>query len=251
MLVPTGVASGFTRKHVPFALLNRQQNQFIDPKYHPRRMQFKDPQNMTKDDLVALCKHICKRQEEHGVAAAFRFIGYYNGTEMVGAEYGTRADDDRAAIRARTEKEARAAGHRDIPGTRKGKEPAASGCDKSMPGPSDSPPPPVLSAGLRQGPGSNRQHKETAGAASGPSETTASAMPELTPVRRGFGLNAPRPQEPSTTSRTLRPKRVQVEPPTTPSTTPRTLRSRRDQLEPPTSQAPPQPLPRGRRKRIK
>ena len=73
----TVLASGQRKRRVPFALLSEHQHEFIERKYHPRGLELKDPHNMMKDDLLGLCNHIRKRQEDHGVADTFRFVQYY------------------------------------------------------------------------------------------------------------------------------------------------------------------------------
>jgi hypothetical protein len=79
---------------------------------------------MTKDGLVALCTHIWKRQEDHGVADAFRFLGYHDGQEMAAAQYGTRVEEKQAAIKAQKTKRARAAAYQAKASRSKGKQAA-------------------------------------------------------------------------------------------------------------------------------
>ena len=55
---------------------------------------------MTKDSLIELCNHICERQDKYGPEEGFRFKSYFDGKEMVEAEYGTREDEKRTAARS-------------------------------------------------------------------------------------------------------------------------------------------------------
>ena len=73
---------------------------FIDDCYVPTAFVWKDPRNLTKDALIELCNHICERQDKYGPEGGFRFKSYFNGKEMVDAEYGTRVDEKRAAARS-------------------------------------------------------------------------------------------------------------------------------------------------------
>lgn len=94
---------------MPFGALRDQQRQFIDPKYLPPGFHFEDPRNIKKELILKFCRHILERQAKVGVAEAFRFIKYQRGKEMVSAEYGTHADEERAAAKALKQKEAREA----------------------------------------------------------------------------------------------------------------------------------------------
>jgi hypothetical protein len=67
---------------------------------------------MPKSDILKFCKHVEKREKDHGVEDAFRFLKYWDGKEMVEAAYGTRVADERAAARAIKQSQARAAGKR-------------------------------------------------------------------------------------------------------------------------------------------
>ena len=64
---------------------------------------------MSKDNILAFCKHVQQRQEEHGVQDAFCFLKYYSGKEMIPAVYGTHEDEERAAAKAVRQRAARAA----------------------------------------------------------------------------------------------------------------------------------------------
>jgi hypothetical protein len=65
---------------------------------------WKDPRNMNKKSLSALSNHIRQRQDEFGASEGFRFKAFWNGEEMVEAEYGLRSDDDQAAARSQRQK---------------------------------------------------------------------------------------------------------------------------------------------------
>ena len=84
---------------------------FIESKYYPDSLEFewKDPHNMSKDNIISLCNHIRHRQNEHGADDIFRFHAYYNGKEMVAAEYGREVNVEIAAERARKQKASRKA----------------------------------------------------------------------------------------------------------------------------------------------
>lgn len=62
---------------------------------------------MTKDNIVELCNHIHKRQNDYGADEVFRFHAYFNGKQMVEAEYDRQVDDERAKLRASKQKAAR------------------------------------------------------------------------------------------------------------------------------------------------
>jgi hypothetical protein len=155
---------------------------------------------MTKEDLVALCKHIHTRQEEHGVADAFKFCRYEFKNKMAAACYGTRVDEDRAEIKARKEKEARAAGRRGKTSGRKGKEAAGGGSDTTVtrndPADSDcsvpSDPPPTRASSTAVGP-----------AASDRSSVPSDPPPTPEMARRSL-LKDPRPKPSITSTRRLR-----------------------------------------------
>ena len=85
---------------------------FIKSKYFPDSVEFewKDPHNMSKDNIISLCNHIRHRQSEHVADDIFRFRAYYNGKEMVAAEYGREVNVEIAVDRARKQKASRKAG---------------------------------------------------------------------------------------------------------------------------------------------
>src|SRR5277367_648155 len=101
------LASGFRKNHVPFGQLIGHTSQFVNPKYLPQTIAFKDPHNMTKEAIVELCTHIWERQQTHGVHDAFVFRQYADKGKMIPAEYGSRADQVRAAARAAKQKASR------------------------------------------------------------------------------------------------------------------------------------------------
>jgi hypothetical protein len=81
------LASCGKKKHVPFSMLEEDTHQFIAARYLPLQMTLKDPQNMTKGQIVSFLEHIEEREQRYGVQDAFRFNRYHNGMEMVEAEY--------------------------------------------------------------------------------------------------------------------------------------------------------------------
>src|SRR5271168_2451793 len=95
------LASGFRKNHVPFGQLIGHTSPFVNPKYLPQTIAFKDPHNMTKEAIVELCTHIRERQETHDT---FVFRQYADKAKMIPAEYGIRADEVRAAARAAKQK---------------------------------------------------------------------------------------------------------------------------------------------------
>ena len=64
---------------------------------------------MSKDNIISLCNHIRHRQNEHVADDIFYFHAYYNGKEMVAAEYGREVNVEVAAERARKQKASRKA----------------------------------------------------------------------------------------------------------------------------------------------
>ena len=101
------LASGFRKNHVPFGQLIGHTSQFVNPKYLPQTIAFKDPHNMTKEAIVQLCTHIRERQETHGARDAFIFRQYADKGKMIPAEYTSRADQVIAAARAAKQKASR------------------------------------------------------------------------------------------------------------------------------------------------
>ena len=85
---------------------------FIESKYFPDSVEFKskDPHNMSKDNIISLCNHICHHQSEHVADDIIRFHAYYNGKEMVATEYGREVNVEIAADRVRKQKASRKAG---------------------------------------------------------------------------------------------------------------------------------------------
>lgn len=64
---------------------------------------------MLKEHIVDFCKNIRNRQIQYGPQDAFRFRQYSDGKAMFSAEYGRRADEERAATRAGKQRDRRAA----------------------------------------------------------------------------------------------------------------------------------------------
>lgn len=104
-----GLASGHTKSQVPFTDLSKSPMEFIDTEYIPEGVIFKDPRNMLKQHIVDFCDNIRRRQIQYGTQEAFRFRKYYDGRGMSNAEYGRRADHDKAATLAAKQRERRAA----------------------------------------------------------------------------------------------------------------------------------------------
>lgn len=82
-------------------------SEFIDDEYVPAAFVWKDPRNMTKDSIVELCDHIRQRQDKYGSKEAFRFKAYFDGKNMVKADYGGRADDMQAAAKSQKQQKTR------------------------------------------------------------------------------------------------------------------------------------------------
>jgi hypothetical protein len=62
---------------------------------------------MSKEMILELCNHIRQRQDQYGAEDAFRFLSYFNGKEMVEAEYGRNAEDERAAAKSKKQRKSR------------------------------------------------------------------------------------------------------------------------------------------------
>jgi len=115
-LFGTELASGNTQERVPFGALQKNQRQFVDPKYHPVGFKFEDPRNIKKDTVLKFCRHVHQREVTYGITEAFRFLKVQRGKELEEVRYGIRADEERAAQKALKQKaarEARAAAKRD------------------------------------------------------------------------------------------------------------------------------------------
>lgn len=64
---------------------------------------------MSKDHIISLCNHIRHRQNEYVTDDIFHFHAFYNGKEMVAAEYGREVDVEIAADKAKKQKASRKA----------------------------------------------------------------------------------------------------------------------------------------------
>ena len=85
-------------------MLCKHTKDFIQSKYFPPKFVWKDPRNLTKNDIRQLCDHIRSRQDEFGADEGLRFHAYFDGNGMVRAQYGTRDDERKAAARANKQK---------------------------------------------------------------------------------------------------------------------------------------------------
>ena len=80
---------------------------FVDPKYYPKGFTFEDPRNIRKETILNFCRHVKARQDSFGISDGFRFLRYQDGKERILADYGTRADEERAVNRATNKRSAR------------------------------------------------------------------------------------------------------------------------------------------------
>jgi hypothetical protein len=105
------LASGKRFKSIPVKKFLENVEDFIESKYYPDSVEFewKDAQNMSKDQIISLCNHIRHRQNKYVTDDIFRFHAFYNGKEMVAAEYGREVDVEIAADRAKKQKASRKA----------------------------------------------------------------------------------------------------------------------------------------------
>jgi len=94
-------------KHVPFTRLASRSTDYIEDRYVPYEFVWKDPRNMSKETILELCNHIRQRQDQYGAEEGFRFLSYYNGKEIVEAEYGRNAEEERAAAKSTKQKKKR------------------------------------------------------------------------------------------------------------------------------------------------
>jgi hypothetical protein len=101
------LASGNRKRHVPFSNLVSNSTVFIEEQYVPQDFVWKDPRNLTKDAIIELCNHIRRRQDEYGPESGFRFASYFDGKNIIEADYSTRADEKMAAVRAKQQKKKR------------------------------------------------------------------------------------------------------------------------------------------------
>lgn len=62
---------------------------------------------MTKDAIVDLCNHIRRRQVEYGPEEGFRFHSYFDGKNIVMADYGAQTEHKKAAARSEKQKKSR------------------------------------------------------------------------------------------------------------------------------------------------
>ena len=91
---------------------------------------------MRKEQIIRFCRHVRQRQEKHGVTDAFRFLMYQNGKERAAADYGVRVDEERAAVRALNQQQARQEKKQEA--KRKGKQKATDG-EPARPNPNPNP----------------------------------------------------------------------------------------------------------------
>lgn len=68
-----GLASKKKKCQVPFSRIAKNQSEFIESKYIPRRMTLNDPRAMKREEIIQFFKHIETRQVSHGIQDAFRF----------------------------------------------------------------------------------------------------------------------------------------------------------------------------------
>jgi len=104
------LASGAKKEHIPYAHLMANTKDFVESKYLPGGWKFKDPRNMTKEEILAFFRHVQQREEMHGARDAFRFCKYRMNKQMVGAEYGVDTNVEAArqkALRAKAARDAK------------------------------------------------------------------------------------------------------------------------------------------------
>jgi len=115
------LASGGRKRHVPFSMLEADTHTFVAAKYLPARMTLKDPRNMTKGQILTFLAHVDEREKRYGLQDGFRFHCYYNGTDMVPAEYPINVDEAAEHAAGVKAKKARAS-KKSRKGKEKGKE---------------------------------------------------------------------------------------------------------------------------------
>lgn len=106
-----GLASGMNKVGTPWAALEANLFKFIPAEYIPPGVRFRDPRNMSGEEIQKSFDFWRARQLEYGAASALRWSYYINGRrETVPVEYGRRADEERAgeAVERRRQKRARA-----------------------------------------------------------------------------------------------------------------------------------------------
>lgn len=103
------LASGNRKSHVPFGMLSNESHKFIHSKYCPPNFVWKDPRNLTKKAIMQICDHIRTRQDKFGSMEGLRFHAYFDGDNIVQADYGINDADKRAAARLKKQQKARSA----------------------------------------------------------------------------------------------------------------------------------------------
>lgn len=93
-LIASEFASRNRRSHVPFAMLCNWSEEFLDLKYVSADIIWKDPLNMTKSTILDICNHIQGHQDTYDAEEGFKFHSYFDGKNMIKAEYGRRIDDE-------------------------------------------------------------------------------------------------------------------------------------------------------------
>lgn len=158
-------------------MLEADTHAFIAAEYLPPRMTIKDPRNMTKGQILNFLANVDEREKRYGIQDGFRFHSYYNGTEMVPAEYPIEVGEPAQQAAGIRPKKARAAKK-----SRKGKE-------KELLPPSDS-------ARDSRGPNAarlNTRQPNAAGPASDSNIDPSLLAPGTVPPQSSDDDNAPEP----------------------------------------------------------
>ncbi|KAG5334655.1 hypothetical protein C0989_003242, partial [Termitomyces sp. Mn162] len=105
------IASGFHCELAPYNAVQLNCIKFINSRYLPESLEFKDSHNLGWSQLLCLLKFWRDCQEEHGSSDTFWWKVYINKNKnRVPAEYGTHADHEKRAAAAVSPKAAQKKG---------------------------------------------------------------------------------------------------------------------------------------------
>jgi hypothetical protein len=81
------IASGGKYGSTPYASVTQNIKNFVEKKYLPAGVDFKDPAYMPRDDILQIMEHIRTCQNAHGIPHAFRWTSYLSGNTLEDALY--------------------------------------------------------------------------------------------------------------------------------------------------------------------
>ena len=83
------LALGGNIRHIPYKRISEKQNDYIDPKYLPRKTTFRPPRNIPLKEIKSIFEFLLQRQRIHGPEDTFRFKSIKWKGDTVAARYKT------------------------------------------------------------------------------------------------------------------------------------------------------------------